>query len=381
MRSAAGQAVAIVFQTSNADDEVLEPDTLPTAILWRNGEDSGVTVTIENLVGTNTQWGGIGLFSASWTNGASWSAGDQLTLFVEYTFGTYYRAFTPYRGYIDATIDSRSTFNNTTDTVDVGKISGDATAADNLELDYDGTGYAKSNSTIGTCTTNTDMRGTDNAFLAASAPANFGDLAITASTGQVTVGTNNDKTGYSISGTITTLDALDTQVTAKFTEIKGAGWNSASDTLEQIGEKAILITTQTVINSPLAADGETLTIVAKNDYLVKDGREIAWETVDLDRHPDLTGATIIFTAKRGDETFSVEGAVISPTGNQSWYIELTDTDTDVTPTDTHEVIRGQDRPVAPWKYEIDAILYDTGGTDPSKVTLVRGELNVLSSYN
>ncbi len=41
--------------------------------------------------------------------------------------------------------------------VDVTKVSGDSTAADNLELDYDGTGYAKANSTIGTCTTNTDL--------------------------------------------------------------------------------------------------------------------------------------------------------------------------------------------------------------------------------
>lgn len=62
--------------------------------------------------------------------------------------------------------------------------------------------------TVATTTTNTDMRGTDNAFLAANAPTNFGDLAITASTGRVTVGTNNDKTGYSISGSKTTLDAL-----------------------------------------------------------------------------------------------------------------------------------------------------------------------------
>lgn len=61
---------------------------------------------------------------------------------------------------------------------------------------------------VDTTTTNTDMRGTDSAFLAASAPSNFGDLAITASTGRVTVGTNNDKTGYSVSGTITTLDGL-----------------------------------------------------------------------------------------------------------------------------------------------------------------------------
>ena len=37
--------------------------------------------------------------------------------------------------------------------VNIGAISGDETAADNLELDYDGTGYAKSNSAIGTTTT------------------------------------------------------------------------------------------------------------------------------------------------------------------------------------------------------------------------------------
>lgn len=46
---------------------------------------------------------------------------------------------------------------------DVVSVSGDATAADNLESDYDGTGYTKANSTIGTCTTNTDMRGTNGA--------------------------------------------------------------------------------------------------------------------------------------------------------------------------------------------------------------------------
>jgi len=61
---------------------------------------------------------------------------------------------------------------------------------------------------VATTTTNTDMRGTDSALLAASAPTNFGDLAITVTTGQVTVGTNNDKSGYAISGTITTLDGL-----------------------------------------------------------------------------------------------------------------------------------------------------------------------------
>ena len=54
-------------------------------------------------------------------------------------------------------------------------------------------------------------------------PTNFADLAITASTGLVTVGTNNDKTGYSISGTKTTLDALnDVSTTQVNTEVDTA---------------------------------------------------------------------------------------------------------------------------------------------------------------
>ena len=60
--------------------------------------------------------------------------------------------------------------------VDATAISGDSSAADNLELDYDGTGYAKANSTVGTCTTNTDMRGTD------SANTTVPDIAGTAAT-------------------------------------------------------------------------------------------------------------------------------------------------------------------------------------------------------
>lgn len=71
--------------------------------------------------------------------------------------------------------------------VDVKSISDDATAAGNLELDYDGTGYAKTNSTIGTTTTNTDMRGTDSALLATNVPTNFADMLIEVTTGHVGV--------------------------------------------------------------------------------------------------------------------------------------------------------------------------------------------------
>ena len=148
---------------------------------------------------------------------------------------------------LDAAISSRSTFDSASDQVTVStnndktgySISGTKTTLDDLNdiaasaIVTGGaittSGGAVSNVTlVATTTTNTDMRGTDNAFLAASAPANFGSLGINASghllrtvlndttttntdmvsvtglstfdpaTDQVIVGTNNDKTGYSL---------------------------------------------------------------------------------------------------------------------------------------------------------------------------------------
>lgn len=59
---------------------------------------------------------------------------------------------------------------------DVVAISGDTTAADNAEAFFDDTGFAASNSTIGTCTTNTDMRGTDSAATASALTTHDGKL-------------------------------------------------------------------------------------------------------------------------------------------------------------------------------------------------------------
>ena len=63
--------------------------------------------------------------------------------------------------------------------------------------DFADAGYDPATNKIEGVKVNDDMRGTDGAMLAANAPANFADFAITATTGRVTVGTNNDKTGYS----------------------------------------------------------------------------------------------------------------------------------------------------------------------------------------
>lgn len=53
--------------------------------------------------------------------------------------------------------------------VNIEAISADAGAPANLESDYDGTGYNKAASTIALCTANSDMVGTNNAALAATA--------------------------------------------------------------------------------------------------------------------------------------------------------------------------------------------------------------------
>lgn len=109
---------------------------------------------------------------------------------------------------------------------------------------------------VDTTTTNTDMRGTDNAALAASLPTNFSDLAITASTGRVTVGTNNDKTGYSIAGTLTTLDSFNTSLTvygdANWATATGFSTFDASSDTVNIG--AILGTSLTETSAGNLAD-------------------------------------------------------------------------------------------------------------------------------
>lgn len=75
---------------------------------------------------------------------------------------------------LDAAVSSRSTFDETTDTVDVGAISGDTNAANNLELDYDGTGYDKANSTMGTVS-NLATDSVDASALAADAVTEIAD--------------------------------------------------------------------------------------------------------------------------------------------------------------------------------------------------------------
>ncbi len=151
--------------------------------------------------------------------------------------------------------------------VNVIQVSGDATAANNLEADYDGTGFNKSNSTIGTCTTNTDMRGTDSAATAAAlatvdtnvdailvdtaeiGAAGAGLTALASAANLATVDSNVDAilvdTGTTLPGTLATIDSnvdailVDTGTTldTKLNDIQGATFSSATDSLEAIRDR------------------------------------------------------------------------------------------------------------------------------------------------
>jgi hypothetical protein len=151
----------------------------------------------------------------------------------------------------------------------IEQISDDATAAQNAEAFFDGTGYAGTNNviptvtTVDTCTTNTDMRGTNDALLATSytAPDNTNIANIVADTNElqtdwhdggrldlildarasqtsvdtvdgnvdailldtgtdgVIVATNNDKTGYSLTVTPPTAAAIRTEMDSNSTKL------------------------------------------------------------------------------------------------------------------------------------------------------------------
>ena len=95
-----------------------------------------------------------------------------------------------------------------TDTLqaDVTQLAGVAQSLTDLK-DFADAGYDPATNKVAgvvlvdTVTTNTDMRGTDSALLASNVPANFADLAVTAGTGKVTVGTDRKSTRLNSSHT------------------------------------------------------------------------------------------------------------------------------------------------------------------------------------
>lgn len=89
----ASQTADAYFEVVNASQNPTDADALPTAVLYRNGSASGVTVTIAST-------GSTGQYKASWTNGA-WNRFDRLVLSVTAVVGGATKRGNVWEGWID----------------------------------------------------------------------------------------------------------------------------------------------------------------------------------------------------------------------------------------------------------------------------------------
>lgn len=185
------------------------------------------------------------------------------------------------------------------DAADLGLTNLDATVSSRLAASAAPTNFGDLAITASTgrvtVGTNNDKAGY---ALTQAFPTNFADMAITVTTGLVSVGTNNDKSGYTIAGTINDLDTLE--------NISAADVNAQVDTaLSDIGldhlVSAAVIGTDVADNSivaRLAASGATAdwdTFDNQTDSLqaVRDRGDAAWITATtVDLNADQSAVTV-----------------------------------------------------------------------------------------
>ena len=115
------------------------------------------------------------------------------------------------------------------------------------------------------------------------------------------------------------------------------------------------------VANPKSPNTNTITIVRGDDYTESASRKIVWTASSADQWPDLTDATITFTAKRDSDSLTKTGSVISATGTQSFQVELTASDTDIS--------------IGWWDYDVQATY-----TNGDVVTLVIGRMRVIQDY-
>lgn len=82
-----------------------------------------------------------------------------------------------------------------------------------------------------------------------------------------------------------------------------------------------LVTSRIESQGPVRKSGDVV-LKEGDDFYAEDGRELPFSNPD-GNWPDLTDATIQFTAKKGTNTISASGEVITPTGiSQKVIVEL-----------------------------------------------------------
>ena len=200
---------------------------------------------------------------------------------------------------------------------------------------------------VGTTTTNTDMRGTDGANTTTPntvAPDNSSITAIKAKTDELTFTVSN-------------------QVDANALTMSGGGNATLSNQTSIIG---MLTGASVVVSQSDLKVGDSVTLRQGMDYHNVDGTAISWTGSSSNQWPDLTGATVTFTAKQGDKTITQTATVSSPTGTQSFYVEFTAAELSAT-----------NAPTGSYRYFITALL-----SNGRKTTLITDStLRVAEPYS
>jgi len=211
--------------------------------------------------------------------------------------------------------------------------------------------------------------------LGARIQGNLGDVSgditgnLSGSVGSVTA-------GVTISGTLTTLDAIWAKIqkwlrlalrkdsavatdhATELTEINANGGSGAgsyaniTDSQEAISDR-IGTATVTVV-SPVSANGTAITVIRGDDYLLTDGRQLAWTSASW---PTLTSGTVKLRVKFAKNATVTEYSA-TLTGAQACYVALTT-------TQTAAMVPGV------YNFDLQATL-----SNLSVVTLVQGVLNV-----
>jgi hypothetical protein len=243
-----GDVLRFEFSLTDGDNIAVNADSLPTATLYQNGTADAATVTITNVV--------TGAYKGSVTIPSGFAAGDEVVVLVVALVNTIPARFWEGRTILvqwPATALPNVASGGVGGVGDVLRVSGDATAADNCESFFDGTGYAGTGNVIPTVTTVTNLTNAPGAgdFTAAM------KTSLNSATPAVTV---SDKTGFSLAANQDVRNVLGTLTTTERTAIANEVEAQIID--ETDSEKVLTAITDKIASVNPSLSGLTVAAIA-----------------------------------------------------------------------------------------------------------------------
>lgn len=210
----------------------------------------------------------------------------------------------------------------------------------------------------------------------ATAPANFADLAITASTGRVTVGTNADKTGYSLSAS-QTFD-LTGDITGNLSGSVGSVTGAVGSVTGNVGGNVTGSVGSLGAQAKLDVNAECDTALADYDAPTKAELDTAVANVSVDEIQATALADLFNTDSATTYASAVAGSVVKEIADNAGGSALTEAgiaDAVWNEAQADHTTAGSFGEVAT---EIAAILVDTGTTLDGKLDAVKAKTDSLT---